>query len=40
MKDSMYQPGAKEELPTFPVPTKSQKRKPFKNTEISNKPAK
>jgi hypothetical protein len=32
--------GAKRELPTFSVPTRGQKRKPFGHTEISNKLAK
>jgi hypothetical protein len=35
----LYQPGAKGEFPTFSVPTRGQRRKPFGHTEISNKPA-
>jgi hypothetical protein len=40
MEDSLYQLGAKGELPIFSVPTRGQRRKAFGHTKISNKPAK
>jgi hypothetical protein len=40
MRDSLYQPEAKEELPTFSVPIRGQMRKPFEHIEILTKLAK
>jgi hypothetical protein len=39
-REPLYQPEDKGEFPTFSVPTKGQRRKPFRHIEISNKSAK